>query len=515
MRRLFGPLTLGLFISSLAFTAACNKLGKEDNKLNVLFIAIDDLRPELGAYGHPLVHSPNIDEIANRGITYENAYVQQAVCNPSRASIMTGLRPDALKVWDLQTDFRQTRPKVTTLSQHFMNNGYHASAIGKIYHNTIPDPQSWSDEKLHVSGYPFDPDAVYASQSNLAFQRKRMEEITKEGQQEKYIDQYGQWYLKAASTEDPDVEDDAYYDGAQTTMALNKIEELSKLSKPFFFAIGYYRPHLPFAAPKKYWDLYNAEDIQLAENTAPPQDGPPMAINNMRELRGYSDFPQIPHPIDGRVNDEDARRLKHGYYASVSYVDAQIGRLLTKLNELDLSDNTVIVVFGDHGWKLGEHGSWGKMTNYEIDTRAPLIISIPGQHSGKRVKKMVEFVDLYPTLSEIAGLTIPEGLEGQSMMPLVNDDDAPWKNAVFSQFFREGIWLAPDGREYMGYSIRTAQYKYVEWVDWENRILKATELYDHQRDPQENINRASDPNYAEALADLKDRLDKGWKNALP
>jgi len=252
----------------------------------------------------------------------------------------------------------------------------------------------------------------------------------------------------------------------------------------------------------------------LARNPIPPVDGPDMAINNMRELRGYSDFPEVPHPFDGQVNDEDARRLKHGYLASVSYVDAQIGRLIEKLDSLDLSENTAIVIFGDHGWKLGEHGSWGKMTNYEIDTRAPLIISIPGEHQGKRVNKMVEFVDLYPTLSEIADLPIPDGLQGQSMMPLVQNENAPWKNAIFSQFYREGIWLAPDGREYMGYSIRTAQYKYVEWIDWEDKSLKATELYDHQRDPSENTNRASDPNYAEALADLKHRLTMGWEYAL-
>ncbi len=491
------------------------KTEKTEKAPNILFISIDDLRPELGAYGNEVIHSPNIDSIASTGIVYERAYVQQAVCNPSRASIMTGMRPDALKVWDLQTDFRQTTPSVTTLSQHFKNNGYHASAIGKIYHNTIPDPASWSEEKLHIDGFPFDPDAVYLSEESLAIQENRKASIIERGDSTRYIDQYGQWYLKANSSEMPDVEDDAYYDGAQTTRALSKLEELSKKDEAFFFAIGYYRPHLPFAAPKKYWDLYNPEDILKASNPQPPTDAPVMASNNMRELRGYADFSDVSHPQDGQVSDEDALVLKHGYYASVSYVDAQVGRLLKKLNQLGIADNTIIAVFGDHGWKLGEHGSWGKMTNYEIDARAPLIINTPGQFMGRRVSQMVEFVDLYPTLSELAGLEIPDNLEGQSTVPLLKDDNSPWKSAVFNQFLREGIWIAPDGREYMGYSIRTNQYRYVQWMDWESKEIKASELYDHQRDPGENINRSGDPGYAELESDIAQRLADGWRAALP
>jgi arylsulfatase A-like enzyme len=256
--------------------------------------------------------------------------------------------------------------------------------------------------------------------------------------------------------------------------------------------------------------------IPLAENEFIPEDAPLMAINNLRELRGYTDFKDIPHPVNGQLNDDQARALKHGYLASVSYIDAQVGRLINKLNDLKIDDNTIIVLWGDHGWKLGEHRSWCKMTNYEVDTRVPLIFSTP-QLSGKSIKsrRLVEFVDVYPTLCELAGLSIPETLEGISVFPLFDKPDRPWKKAAFSQFLREGIWIAPDGIEYMGYSIRTEKYRYTEWINWESKELAAIELYDHTIDDSENINVANKEEYESIAKDLSEKLKLGWYAALP
>lgn len=488
----------------------------ENKPPNILFIAVDDLRPELGCYGVDYVKSPGIDRLAENGIVFTQAYCQSAVCNPSRASLLTGLRPDNIKVWDLKTDFRDTAPNVVTLPQHFKNNGYHAVGIGKIYHNTLPDSFSWSEPKLHIKGYPFDPDAVYRAEKNVASLEKRKQKIIAEGKEQRYIDRIGEWYLKDVAYEIVDAPDDVYFDGAQTDVALEKIEELSNKKKPFFFAIGFYRPHLPFNVPKKYWDLYERENIPLAENDYVPKDAPIMAINNLRELRGYKDFKTIPHPGDGQLDEDQTRALKHGYLASVSYIDAQVDRLINKLKELRIDDNTIIVLWGDHGWKLGEHGSWCKMTNYEIDTKVPLIFSTP-QLKGKSIKsnRLVEFVDVYPTLCELAGIPIPETLEGTSAVPLFENPDRPWKKAAFSQFLREGIWIAPDGIEYMGYSIRTEIYRYTEWVNWENKELAAIELYNHTTDPNENINIAGIEGNKSILKEFSEKLKLGWRAALP
>ncbi len=513
-RRDFIRLTTG--VAAATMIPGCGVLPGSGKRPNVLFIAVDDLRPELGCYGNTAIKTPNIDRLAARGIVFGQSHCQSAVCNPSRASLMTGLRPDTIQTWDLWTDFRAKAPEVVTLPQHFKQSGYHAVAIGKIYHNDIPDPQSWSEPKIYLDDYPFDPDAVYRDPANVASLKKRQEQITQAGDQERYLDRFGKWYMKETATEIVDMPDNVYYDGAQTDRAIEKLSELKNHEEPFFFAVGYYRPHLPFNAPKKYWDMYDPATIPMAENTFAPENAPVMALNTLRELRGYSDFKTTPHPADSFVSEKEARHLKHGYYASVSYVDAQIGRLLDELDRLGLRDETIIVLWGDHGWKLGEHASWAKMTNFEIDTRAPLIISAPGTtRGGSHTNSMVEFVDVYPTLCELAGIRVPEGLEGFSAVPLLRDPQRAWKSAVFSQFLREGIWTAPDGREYMGRAIRTGRYRYVEWTDWETREFAANELYDHESDPLENKNVAGLPENAAIVADLAARLKAGWKAALP
>jgi arylsulfatase A-like enzyme len=506
---------LFLICTSAGLLTKCST-SDESNPPNILFIAVDDLRPELGCYGNEYVKSPNIDRLAENGIVFTQSYCQSAVCNPSRASLLTGLRPDRIKVWDLRTDFRDNTPDVITLPQHFKNNGYNTVGIGKIYHNTLPDSLSWSEPKLHIQGYPFDPDAVYRNEKNVAALEKRKQKIIAEGKEQRYIDRIGEWYLKDVAYEIVDASDDVYFDGAQTDVAIEKIEELSNKEKPFFFAIGFYRPHLPFNVPIKYWDMYKRENIPLAENDYVPKDAPLMAINNLRELRGYTDFKTIPFPGDGQLNEDQTRALKHGYLASVSYIDAQVGKLINKLKELRIDDNTIIVLWGDHGWKLGEHASWCKMTNYEIDTKVPLIYSTP-QLRGKSIKskRLIEFVDVYPTLCELAGISIPETLEGISSVPLFENPDRSWKKAAFSQFLREGIWIAPDGIEYMGYSIRTEEYRYTEWVNWESNELAAIELYDHTKDPHENINIAELEGNKSIIKELAESLKLGWRVALP
>jgi len=481
-------------------------------KPNILFIAVDDLRPELGCYGASHVVSPNIDRLARSGMVFNNAYCQSAVCNPSRASLMTGLRPDSLKVWDLKTEMRKVAPQVLTLPQYLMQQGYFTTDVGKIFHNIYPDTLSWSEPEMHLKGFPFDADAVYFSDENLAHIEKRKREIIANGNQEKFIDQLGEWYIKAKATECLDIPDNAYYDGAQTDYAVKKMGELKNRKEPFFFAVGYYRPHLPFNAPKKYWDLYDRAKIPLAENPYLPENMPSMAISNNQELRGYYDCRNLPTALNGAVSEDTARLLKHGYYASVSYIDAQIGRLLDALEKEGLAKNTIIVLWGDHGWKLGEHRSWAKMTNFEIDTRSPLIISVPGmKNKGKSTSRLVEFVDIFPSLCELTGTAVPPGLAGKSTVPLLNNPQAPWKPGAYSQYLREGGWRGPDGITYMGYTVRTEQFRYVEWYNQDTRELAAKELYNHQNDSGENRNIAGDPANAPKLAELAAMLRKEFR----
>jgi arylsulfatase A-like enzyme len=487
----------------------------ETDSPNVLFIAIDDLRPELGCYGSKIAKSPNIDRLASSGVTFTRAYCQQAVCNPSRASLMTGLRPDTIKVWDLQTNFRKAKPDAVTLTQQFMQNGYHAAGIGKIFHNNIQDPPSWSEPKLNVADYPFDPDAVYRAKENVAWLENRKQELIAKGDTRR-IDQFGKWYLKHVATENVDVPDDAYFDGAQTTVAIKKMARLATDDKPFFLAVGYYRPHLPFNVPKRYWDMYDRDNIPLAENRSLPKNAPIMAVNTAREIRGYTDFKQQPRPHEGSFPDDQALLLKHGYLASVSYIDAQVGRLLDALKKHNLEKNTIVVLWGDHGWKLGEHNSWCKMTNYEIDTRVPLIVYAPdAAENGNQCDRLVEFVDVYPTLCDLAGVPKRAELEGTSFAPLLENRSQPWKQAVFSQFLRDGIWIAPDGVAYMGRSIRTDRYHYVQWMKKNDDQIVARELYDLKLDPQENNNVANETKNSDVIATLARQLSDGWKAAVP
>jgi arylsulfatase A-like enzyme len=458
-------------------------------KANVLFIAVDDLRPQLGCYGKKQIISPNIDRLAGRGLLFERTYCQQAVCAPSRASLLSGTRPDTTKIYDLNTPLRKAMPDVLSLPQHFKNNGYEAISIGKIYHHPGDDRRGWTAQPYRAGTFP---QGAWKGRGYLT---------------EKAIAQMGT-YNKAnpkmkgrgPAFEAADVADNAYPDGANTDYAIKQLKRLR--DKPFFLAMGFYKPHLPFNAPKKYWDMYRPEAIRLADNPFLPKNVPAYATTNWGELRNYHGIPK-----KGPCSDELARQLIHGYYACVSYIDALIGRLLDELDRLKLSDNTVIILWGDHGWKLGEHAGWCKHTNFELDTHVPMILSVPGMKTaGQRTGALTEYVDIYPTLCEACGLEIPGHLEGCSMIPLLEDPARQWKKAAFSQYPRGKV---------MGHSMRTRRFRYTEWRARKTNKVMARELYDHEKDPQENVNAVAEPEYKQDVRRLTRMLRQGWRAALP
>jgi len=467
------------------------EVGKK-KKPNVLFIAVDDLRPELGCYGNSVIRTPEIDRLARSGVVFHRAYCQQASCNPSRASLLTGLRPDSVKIWDLRVHFRETVPDVVTLPQHFRRHGYRAVAYGKIYHNPLPDRRSW-DEPNHWPEYS----RLYSEKTQEEVEHLK-EKARREGKTEDYIREY----VRGPAAEAEDVPDNMRWDGEIAEQAIFAMYSLSRARQPFFLAVGFILPHLPFVAPKKYWDLYDPREIPEADNPFLPRGAPPMAMNSMYELRTYSDFKGSLPPQKGLLSEEERRRLKHGYYASVSYIDSLIGRLLRFLEKLGLSEETIVVLWGDHGWKLGEHGSWCKQTNYEEDTRSPLIIRAPGRAgNGKVCRGIVEFVDIYPTLCDLAGLPFPDHLEGESLVPLLQDPGGRGKDAAFSQFYR--IYR---GAQVMGYAIRTDRFRFVEWRNWATGEIAGIELYDHLHDPRENTNVIGRPEYKNVVDQLRARL---------
>ena len=472
----------------LLFLAICGVARAEP--LNVLFIAIDDLRPALGCYGDQTAITPNIDRLAKRGTLFNRAYCQQAVCCPSRLSLLTGLRPDTIKVWDLNTHFREAMPKTVTLPQHFKNHGYHTRSIGKIFHGggkPSKDPPSWSEAPLYDNVR--DPKLRYATQKNLK----------------------GKGHKRAAS-ESAEVPDNAYVDGLVCATAEKALGDLKVQKKSFFLAVGFREPHLPFSAPKKYWDLYRRKDIPAPVTTNHPDGAPELAVRSWGELEGYSDIPK-----NGKLSEDKTQELRHGYYACVSYVDALAGRLLKKLDELKLTDRTVILLWGDHGFHLGEQGLWTKANNYELSTRVPLILSVPGQtNPGVKTNALAEFVDLYPTLAQICGLTAPAKTEGVSLLPLLEKPNRPWKTAAFSQYPRsfQGNRHRKHG-DLMGYAVRTERHRYVEWRNGKTGTMEARELYDHQTDPNETKNLAKEAAQEENLKRLQQTLQSGWKAALP
>lgn len=498
--------TTGLLAAAAGFGSLAQAVPAGQRR-NVLFIASDDMRPQLGCYGRKKMKTPNIDRLAAQGTMFARAYCQQAVCSPSRTSLLTGLRPETTRVYDLQTHFRGILPDIVTLPQYFKNNGYYTQSFGKIYHGGLDDPASWSEKSWHPKA------PGYLKPETLAFMQAKREELTKAGKlgkRERVLERDPKTglplklappdtRLRGPAWEDPDCGDSDLGDGKTCDEVIRVMTEVK--DKPFFLACGFIKPHLPFVAPKKYYDLYPKGSLELADNPFPPKDVPAIAMHTFGELRAYSDIPDV-----GPVDDKTALELIHGYYAATSYVDALVGKLLAALEANGLADNTIVILWGDHGWQLGEHGLWCKHSNFETSCHAPMICSSPDQKApGKPCQALTEFVDIYPSLCDLAGLPVPEHLEGTSFAPLMDRPDLPWKTAAFSLYPRGGT---------MGWSMRTDRYRYTEWGPWQQEPL-FRELYDHQADPDENVNIAGHPDQAETVAALSKQLHQGWRGARP
>jgi iduronate 2-sulfatase len=416
---------------------------------NVLFIVVDDLRTNLGCYGDAAALTPALDTLAARGTRFAAAYCQQAVCAPSRASLLTGRRPDTLRVWDLVTPFRRNLPDVVTLPQYFKQHGYHTAAIGKIFHDgkSMVDPVSWSEE-AQLDDVPKREDYRHAANR-------------REG-----------GGGKAAPFEFADAPAGDYPDGRVADAAVRALAAFRRTNdrEPFFLALGFRKPHLPFTAPKRYWDLYDGRVIPPPFPEKPPTGAPAVALHDSVELRGYSDLPQ-----HGDFSAVQTAELRRAYYAATSFTDAQIGRVLEALRAEGLDRRTWIVVLSDHGYHLGEQGLWVKTTNYEADTRVPLIIVPPGGSAGGVTSALSELLDLYPTLVDVCGLPPAPGVEGRSLRPWLENPAAPGRASVQSQFPRP--WLLRQAPRVMGYAVRTPTHRYIEWRDWVTGAVQARELY--------------------------------------
>ncbi len=461
-------------------------------KANVLFIAVDDLRPLLGCYGDKTISSPNIDKLAAGGMRFDRAYCQFALCNPSRASLLSGRRPTTLKIHTLAQFVRDKAPDVVTLPQMFKEQGYQSLGYGKIFHITNgnhEDDQSWSRPAWHSRK---DDGAKGASTKPPAAPKKAG--VAKDAAD----------HSDDEPAEAPDVVDNALLDGQIADRAVEVLRNAGRdRSRPFFLAVGFHKPHMPFMAPKKYWDLYRADQFRTPANSSSPQGAPDFAGNDASELRRYKGIPAS----GPAVTPEKAIRLIHGYHACVSYTDAQVGRVLEALDGSGLRDNTIVVLWGDHGYHLGEQGTWNKRTNWEMATRVPLIIRAPGPRPARgESKALVELVDLYPTLAELCGLKAPDKLEGTSLVPLLADPDRPWKEAVFSNYVKKVPELGEGN--VTGIATRTATHR---WVRWSGGPLREPvhELYDHTTDPQETVNIAGTEAGQRVIGQLTEKWSKG------
>ena len=455
-------LSTSLKASAAAFTTGLlPKLRvNAEGQYNVLFFIVDDLRPLLGCYGHPEIHTPNIDRLAQRGTLFNRAYCQYPLCHPSRTSMLTGLRPNTTRVFSNSTGFREKLPNAVTLPQHFKMSGYHTQSVGKVAQNLErqDDTYSWSVPS-------WTQPSAYDSRSSVPSWRAL------------------------------DVEDDELRDGRAAKRAIEVLEEIQ--STRFFLAVGFRKPHLPFYAPKRYYELYNDESFNLPSSTNIPKDAPALTDGNFEGFRNFQDIPD-----EGDFSDAKTLELIRAYAASTSFTDAQIGRVLDQLDALRLTENTVIVFVGDHGFHLGEHGQWLKNTLFEISLRSPLIVSVPEPaYQGVKTDAIAELVDIYPTLCDACQLPVPSQLEGLSLMPVIEQPTRPWKTAAFSQ---KGSST--------GNTIRTEDYRYTEWGRNGSRGI---ELYDYSSDPDETVNIANLPENRELVAHLKAQLHAGWRAALP
>ena len=529
MKKLIAVSLLGL----LSFSPT---IAQEKTKPNVLFIAVDDLKPVLGCYGDKIIKTPNIDRLAKMGTVFLNNYCQQAVCGPTRASLLTGMRPDVTKIRDLHTKMRDINPDILTLPEYFINQGYTTSGIGKIFHPSCVDkkfdPQSWSipflvpKESDYSNGFPVQK---HYQSSELKALNTKVEVVgadqvdkgkgKKKGKKEEEDEDGGG--SRGPAFECLDLPDDAYDDGVSTKLAVKQIEKLNALNKPFFMAVGFRKPHLPFVSPKKYWDLYQREDMPIAEFQEHALNSKVFSYQYPGELTNYSGVKEFAKYDKNENNEfglaiEKQKELVHAYYAAVSYIDAQVGILLNTLEKSGTLNNTIIVLWGDHGWHLGDHDMWGKHTNYEQATKVPLIIAAPGLKPGQS-KSMTEFVDVFPTLCELSGGKIPANLDGKSLVPVMKNNKVSVKEYAMSQYPRKmpkADIKKEDGKgKLMGYSMRTSQYRYTVWLKnftsdqpYSADKVYTLELYDYDKDPLEKVNVAYDKKYASVATDLDKKM---------
>lgn len=515
---------------SMAFPLLGSSVLFSQTKPNVLFIAVDDLKPILGCYGDKFAKTPNIDRIAKTGTVFMTNYCQQAVSGPTRASLMTGMRPDYTKVWDLKTKMRDVNPDIISLPQYLIKQGYSTQGIGKIYDPRCVDKDldkpSWSvpyykksDE--YVSKVTGPAEMNYQLPATKALIRKYRAEGQSKGLQGTDLNDYIMKFIKP-SVECADVPDNAYNDGANALESKQILIDLSKSKKPFFFAVGFAKPHLPFVAPKKYWDMYKRDEMPVAPFQQKAKNGPEIAYHRSSELMAYSDIPELASFTDQKVGVnlplDKQKELIHGYYAATSYTDAQVGILLHTLDSLGLLKNTIVILWGDHGWHLGDHNLWCKHTNFEQATHAPLLISAPWIKPSKTTSPS-EFIDIFPTICELAGVPVPAHLDGKSLVPVMNDPKKIVKDFAISQYPRtnnkeESERLGFSDGEYMGYSLRTERYRYTIWLKdsfrsnmpFKKELVVASELYDYEKDPNETINVAGEKTYAAINKDLNNKI---------
>jgi iduronate 2-sulfatase len=460
----------------------------------VLFLAADDLRCDLACYGHPAARTPNLDRLAERSVVFHRAYCQQALCNPSRASLLTGKRPDELALWDLPTHFRTGNPDALTIPQHFRQHGWHTRNLGKIFHNfhhqTPGDPVSWSvPAEFHWGQHSSDsPQLPAPLPPNLAREPK---------------------------CECRDIPDDALIDGRIASAAIKAIRDAARRNEPTFLAVGFWKPHAPFNAPKRFWDFYERDHLPEIPSPSWPTHAPGIARHASHEILGW----QKPRAL----SPDAIREIRHGYLAAISFLDAQIGRILDALDESGLAGQSIVALWSDHGFHLGEHALWGKTSNFELDARVPLFLSAPGV-AAARTHALAELTDLFPTLSELAGLPRPDGLPGVSLVPILRNPAAKVRTTALTQHPRPAYYNLSPSRTptAMGYSLRTDQYRYTEWRDWTTGRTTDRELYDHRSDPLETANLANSPQHASAaasaaaaLAALNPAVRPGWTPPPP
>lgn len=465
-------LLLSLLIAPDAFAQQAG--GGAGRRMNVLLIMADDLNNNMGLYGHPMVKTPHIDDLARRGMRFDAAYCQYPLCGPSRSSMLSGLRPDVIGVLNNGTHVRKHVPNVVTLPQMFRNNGYFAARVGKLYHYGVPndigtdgldDPASWDKVVNPIGRDKREEDKIFSLVPN----------------------NFGgvlSWYASEGT-------DKEQTDGIGATEAIKLLE--ANKDRPFFLAVGFYRPHTPFVAPRKYFDMYPLDRIELAKVPADHDEHVPPASLGSRK------------PEEKKLDDRLSREAIQAYWASISFMDAQVGRVLEALDRLGLADNTVVVFTSDHGYHLGEHGLWKKQSIWENSARVPLVIAAPapGIVAGKASSRPVELLDIYPTLAELCGLKLPDARPGRSLVPLLKDPNAPHKPGAVSQVRRGGGRRDKDGGV-TGYAIRTERYRYVEW----NEGRDGVQLYDMQSDPQELNNLADDPAHADTIREHRQLLRK-------